>query len=180
MGQNAPMQDIARLVVVWAILPLWIAAGVADWACHRRTAIERTSGSAENAFHWALFGQMGLAVVAVALLEITAGVLAIVVLLWLAHEATTWIELRYTVPLREVRPFEQMVHSLMEILPLAMLAALAVGHWDALAAGDFGLRPKRQPWPATDFLVIGAAVAVFNVLPLAEEMMRCRRARPSP
>jgi hypothetical protein len=44
-----PMQDIARLL---------------------RTGIERTSGLRENAFHWALFAQMGLAVAAVAVFKV--------------------------------------------------------------------------------------------------------------
>lgn len=172
----------AELVLMAGIVPLWILAGLADWWCHRRTAIERTSGWRENAFHWLLLAEGGVALVATALLEIDAAVL-LVLAAFLAHEATTYIELRYTVPRREVRPLEQMVHSFMEILPLALLGVLAVIGWDDVqalfgaGAPDFGLRLKEQPWPASYLLGVAVAVLLLNVLPMAEEGVRCWRAR---
>ena len=45
----------AELVLMAGVIPLWIVAGLADWWCHRRTAIERTGGRIETAFHWVLF-----------------------------------------------------------------------------------------------------------------------------
>ena len=177
-------EDAAELLLMAAVLPLWIAAGLADWWCHRRTAIERTSGSPENAFHWLLLAESGIALLAVALLEIDAAVLVLVFAAFLAHEATTFIELRYVVPLREVRPLEQMVHSFMEILPLVLLALVAVMRWDEVlalfgqgGAPDFTLRPKDAPWPAGYLAGLGLAVLLLNVLPMAEEGVRCWRAR---
>jgi hypothetical protein len=102
---------------------------------------------------------------------------------FLAHEVTTYLELRYTVPRREVRPVEQMVHSFMELLPLVILALLAVMQWDQVlalfdaGAPDFGLRPKDVPWPLPYLVAAGVAVLAFNVLPMAEETVRCLRAR---
>jgi hypothetical protein len=173
----------AELLLMYGVVPLWIAAGLADWWCHRRTRIESTSGWPENVFHWILLGEAGVALVAVTLLEINAAVLMLVLAAFLAHEITTYIELRYAVPLREVRPAEQMIHSFMEILPLVMLAVLALMQWDQVLAlfdagePDFALRPKGQPWPAGYLLGATAAVLVFNVLPMAEEGIRCLRAR---
>lgn len=173
--------EAARLLLMYAVFPLWVAAGLADWACHRRTRIERTSGLPENAFHWALFAQMGLAIVAVGLLEVNAAVLLLVFAAFLAHELTTYVELRYTVPRREVGPLEQMVHSFMELLPLVMLALLATMAWDQALAlfgigePDFSLRAKEQPWPPGYLLSAFAAAAVLNALPLAEETLRCWR-----
>jgi hypothetical protein len=175
--------DAAEALLMYAVVPLWIAAGLADWACHRRTAIERTSGWPENVFHWILFAEGGVVLVAAAFLEVTAGALLLVAAAFLVHEATTWIELRHVVPLREVRPAEQMVHSFMEVLPLAVLALLALMDWEqaqALAgagAADFDLRAREVPWPAGYLLAAGAAVLAFNALPLAEEGVRCLRAR---
>jgi hypothetical protein len=162
---------------------LWIAAGLADWWCHRRTRIEHTSGLRENLFHWVLLAQGGVALGAAVLLEPTAGMLLLVFAAFLAHEATTLAELRYTVPRREVRPGEQMVHSFMEILPLLLLASLAVTGWEQVQAlfgrgePDFGWRWKAQPWPAAWLAGTALAVAAFNVLPMAEEGLRCLRAR---
>jgi hypothetical protein len=173
----------AEALLMFAVVPLWIAAGLADWWHHRRTAIERTSGWPENVLHWILFGQGGVVLLAAAFLEVTAGALLLVAAAFLAHEATTWVELRYTVPRREVRPAEQMVHSFMEILPLVVLGLLALTAWDEARAlfgegvPDFDLRAKDAPWPASWLLGAGAAVLAFNALPLAEEAVRCLRAR---
>jgi hypothetical protein len=177
------IQDAAEWLLMAVVIPLWIVAGVADWWCHRRTRIEATSGLPENVFHWVLLGEGGVIVVAVALLEIDAAVLLLVFAAFLAHEVTTFVELRYTVPLRAVHPAEQMVHSFMELLPLVVLALLAVMRWDQVLAlfdggvPDFSLQPKVQPWPLAYLAGVAAAVAVFNVLPMAEEGWRCVRAR---
>ncbi|HEY1226418.1 MAG TPA: diguanylate cyclase, partial [Ramlibacter sp.] len=169
------MEDAAEFILMWGVVPLWVLAGLADWWCHRRTAIERTSGWRENAFHWVLFAEAGVALGAAALLEPDAAVLMLAFAAFLAHEATTYIELRYTVPLREVRPLEQMIHSFMEILPLLLLALLAVmGSDQALVRSgadvpDFGLRAREDPWPPAYLAGAAAAVLLFNVLPMAEE-----------
>ena len=172
----------AEVVLMAGIIPLWILSGVADWWCHRRTGIERTSGLPENAFHWLLLAEGGVALLAVALLEIDAAVLLVVFAAFLAHEVTTYVELRYTVPRREVRPLEQMVHSFMEILPLAMLGVVAVLAWDQVLAlfqgtAEFALRLKKEPWPVSYLLSVAGAVLLLNVMPMAEEGVRCWRAR---
>jgi hypothetical protein len=175
---------IADLLVMDALIPLWIAAGLADWTCHRATAIERTSGIAENALHWLLLAEGGVALLAATLLQVNAGVLLLVFAAFLAHELTTYIELRYTVQRREVRPVEQMVHSFMELLPLLLLAVLAVIGWpqvlalfDGAATPDFSLLPRDQPLPAGYLVAAAAGVLLFNVIPLAEESWRCLRRR---
>jgi hypothetical protein len=176
------IEDAAELLLMVAVIPLWIAAGLADWWCHRRTAIEHTSGLPENAFHWFLLAQGGVALLAVALLEPNGAVLLLVFAAFLAHEVTTFVELRYTVPLRAVLPGEQMVHSFMELLPLMILALLAVIRWDQVLAffdgrePDLGLRLKQAPWPPEYLAGAALAVLLLNVLPMAEESLRCARA----
>ncbi|MEJ8835274.1 diguanylate cyclase [Ramlibacter sp. AN1133] len=160
-------QEAARLAIMLGVVPLWIAAGLVDWNCHRRTAIERTSGWRENAFHWVLLAEGGVALVATALLPPGPALLLIVLGAFVAHELTTYVELRYTAPRREIRPFEQMVHSFMEMLPLALLGLLAV-----LAVGE-----KPEPWPPAYLAGVGLAVLLLNVLPMAQESWRCLRAR---
>jgi hypothetical protein len=177
------MESAAELLLMAAVIPVWIAMGLADWWCHRRTRIEHTSGLRENLFHWALLAESGVALVAAALLQATAGMLLLVAAAFLVHEATTYVELRYVVPRREVRPGEQMVHSFMEILPLVLLALLSIAGWEQLRAlfgaapADFALRPKDEPWPAGYLLAAAAGVLLLNVLPMAEEGLRCLRAR---
>lgn len=169
---------VGDALVLWlyGVLPLWIAAGFVDWWCHRRTAIEHNSGWRESAFHCALFAQMGAATLMTLLLEPTPAVLAILAAAIVAHEATTWLELRFVVGRRAVRPFEQMVHSFMETLPLAGLLLLAL---TPPATGAAGLALRHQPLPAATLVGLCVASLVFNVVPLLEELWRClRAARP--
>jgi len=184
------MGEPVRMLLMAVVLPLWIAAGFADWACHRATHIAATSGLRENLLHWLMFVQMGVAVLAFTLLQVNALVLLVVLGAFVLHEATVWWDLRYTVPRREVRPVEQMVHSLQEVLPLTALLLLAADHWDQALAlvgrgqPDWALRWKEQPWPLPVLLGGAAAVALLNVLPLAQETLACLRVRrrtpPSP
>ena len=165
------MRDIALFLLVFAVYPAWVGAGLADWACHRRTRIEATGGLAENAFHWVLYALGGLAVAMVVGLQLTGGVLALVAACWLAHEVLVWFELRYAVPRRWIGPTEQMVHSFQELLPLAGLGLLAAIAGERLGEGTLALRPGPWPWP-----LLGAGLAatlLLNALPLAEESWRC-------
>jgi hypothetical protein len=176
------IEDAAELLLMFAVIPLWIASGIADWWCHRRTAIEHTSGLPENAFHWLLMAEGSVALLAVSLLEPDGAVLLLVFAAFLAHEVTTFVELRYTVPLRAVLPGEQMVHSFIELLPLVLLALLAVMRWDQVLAffdggePDLALRLKPSSWPPAYLRVAGLAVLLLNALPLADESVRCARA----
>jgi hypothetical protein len=175
--------EAARVILMYGLIPLWIAAGLADWACHRSTRIAHTSGLPENLLHWLLLAQGGLVLLAIALCHVNAAVLLVAFAGFLAHEVTTYLELRYTVEKRQVRPVEQMVHSFMELLPLAILALVAAMEWDQVlalfgdGAPDFTLRPKETPWPRPYLESVGLAVLLFNILPMAEETLRCLRAR---
>jgi hypothetical protein len=173
--------DIARPLLMYVVLPLWMLAGFADWDCHRRTRIEHTGGLRESVFHWVMFLQMGAATLAVLFLEINAAVLLLGTVLFLAHEVTTWLELRFVVGRRDVRPLEQMIHSFMEILPLAGLLLLAVLYaqrvTDTSAGAAWTLRLKEEPLPAAYLAAALGGATLLNVLPLAEETWRCVRAR---
>lgn len=174
------MAETARLILMYGVFPVWVAVGFFDWACHRRTRIETTGGLPENLFHWLLFAEIGVGLLAVAFLEINGAVLLIVAAVFLVHEFTVWVELRYAAPRRKIQPIEQMVHSFMELLPLVSLALLLP--IAGAQAADVSLRLKAQPWSAAYLLGALGLSLVFNVLPLAQEMRACVRARtlPSP
>ena len=175
------MQSTATWLLMYAVLPLLIASGFADWVCHRATRIETTSGLTENAVHWLMLAEIGSALAAVALCEINGAVLAWSALMILLHEGTVWLELRYTVSRREVRPIEQVVHSFMELLPLVALALLFV-----IAAPGMELHLRRTPWPLGYAACAAVGMLLFNLLPMAGETLRCWRSssrilpRPGP
>lgn len=174
------MADTPQLILMYLAFPVWVAAGFFDWACHRHTAIATTGGVPENLFHWLLFAEIGIALLAVAFLEINGAVLLIVAAAFLVHEFTVWVELRYAAARRHIQPVEQMVHSFMELLPLVSLALLLPIAGPLMT--DFGLRLKAQAWNAAYLLGALALSLLFNVLPLAQECLSCLRARtlPSP
>jgi hypothetical protein len=173
--------DVIRGLLMYGLLPLWLAAGFADWLCHRASAIEKTSGPKESLLHIAQFAQMGLGLLAVLFLEVTAGVFALLILCLLAHQLTAIWDVRYANGTRMVGPAEQHVHGVLENLPFAAVALLAVLHWPAFAALAsppqwLDLRPKADALP---MLYIGAvllAAGVFGVVPYAEELIRTVRA----
>ncbi|GAB2604018.1 hypothetical protein GCM10027034_41370 [Ramlibacter solisilvae] len=180
------MQAAAGFILMNLVLPLWIAAGLADWHCHRRTGIAVTSGLGENLLHWLMLAEIGAAMAVVACFELNAAVLGVVAGVFLVHEATVYWDLRYSTIRRDVGPWEQMVHSFLELLPLLSLALLALLAWpQALAMvrlgdemADWVLRPRAQLLPQPYLAVALAAIVVFNVLPLMQETRSCLRARP--
>src|ERR671911_1644060 len=64
--EDASMQpaEIAQLMLMYFVLPLWLAAGFADYLCHRASDIEHTSGAKESLLHLLLFAEMGVPVLA--------------------------------------------------------------------------------------------------------------------
>src|SRR5215475_7697115 len=112
-GVRNPMDTtlVTLNYLLYVILPLWLAAGVADWLCHRASHIATTSGAKESLIHLLMMGEAGLAVLLGLFLEINALVIAAMIACWLAHEITAHWDLRYAVTRREVRPIEQHVHN---------------------------------------------------------------------
>lgn len=179
------MAQIAQYILMYFVLPLWLAAGLADWFCHRATRIEVTSGPTESVFHLLGLAEMGVPVVLALFFEINALVIAVIIGAFVVHEVTIWLDLRYAVNKREVMPIEQIVHSFVEILPLMGLGFIVLLHWGqflALFGGGnesarFMLALKQQPLPLSYSLTAVAAAIVFNVIPYTEELIRGLRAR---
>lgn len=167
------MRDLVRYLLMYGVLPLWILAGLVDWWCHRRAGIETTSGGRESVFHLVMFAQTGLGGIAAMILQVNLGLLALLVLLFLLHECTTWLELRFVNERRKINSTEQMVHSFMELLPLAAILLLA-DMYDG--SGEWSLRVKDEPLPVTYLVTSCVAVTALNIIPLIEEAWRCGHA----
>ena len=179
------MAQLAQYILMYFVLPLWLAAGFADWLCHRVTRIEVTSGPTESVFHLLGLTEMGVAVLLALFFEINALVIAVMIAAFVLHELTTWLDLRYSVNKREVLPVEQLVHSFMEILPLMGLGFIVLLYWSQFLAlfglgsesARFTLALKQQPLPLSYSLSAVAAAVLFNVIPFIEELLRGLRAQ---
>jgi hypothetical protein len=169
----------AASVLIFAVLPIWIAAGLADYFCHRITSIEKTSGTTESILHLVQFSLVGIAVAAALFLNINAGYFLGAFILLVFHHAAAAIDLVYTNPKRHVAPREQMVHSFLEIMPIAAFMLLAVLHWTQfLALLGMGTEapafaPKARVLPPHLILIILSAALLLNLLPYLEELWRC-------
>ncbi|MCS0636887.1 diguanylate cyclase [Streptomyces sp. LP05-1] len=184
------VENASRRFLMYGVLPLWFVPAVADWIMHRRTGIEHTTGVRESAVHALMMTEAGVPVVAALTAKVNPLVLSLMGGAALAHGATALWDVSMAVEEREVRPVEQHIHSFLEVLPLTAAAFTACLHWDRVRAGfsrahrrpdDWRLVPKDRPLPAPYLGAVAAGVGLFVVLPYAEEMWRCVRARrPQP
>lgn len=178
------MADVTQNVLMYFVLPLWLAAGFADWLCHRASNIATTSGAKESLIHLLMFAEMGIPITAAIVLEINALVIAVMIVAFLLHEATALWDVSYATEKRVVTPMEQHVHSFLEILPLMGLVLVVVLHWGQFLAlfglgteaARFDIRLKQPPLPWGYVLSVLGAVLLFELLPYVEELIRGLRA----
>ena len=179
------MPEAAVSVLLYFILPLWLAAGFADYLCHRASNIELTSGYKESLLHLLMFCEVGVPLLAAIFFEINALVIATMIVGFIAHQLTSLWDTSFANDKRRVTPVEQQIHSFLELLPLAAMLIVIILHWPQfLSLWGLGaetaryrivMKPDPLPWTyVTAFL---AAVLIFELLPYLEELVRGLRSR---
>ncbi|MBL0729256.1 diguanylate cyclase [Piscinibacter sp. HJYY11] len=182
-----PTAHLLERLLLGALLPVWMLAGLADWACHRRERIELSAGWKESALHLLMLGELGLAVLLLLWCQVTATVLLLVLVACVLHEITLWLDLTYASSKRVIPPIEQWVHGLQMGLPWLGLLTLCIAHrGQALAllglgpeAVDWSLRLREPPVPAAAKAAVLAGAALMVVLPFLQEWQRARAVRPA-
>lgn len=176
--------DILRGMLMYFVLPLWLTAGFADYLCHRASHIERTSGWKESALHLLQFAEMAVPVLAALFLEITSGVILLMVVCLILHEMTAIWDVRYAAATREITPTEQHIHSFLEMLPLMGLLLVIALYWSDFSAlfvvgnsPDLSFRWKENQLPVLYIATMLVLTAMLEVLPYAEEFFRTFRYR---
>jgi hypothetical protein len=163
------------------VLPLWIAAGFADYLCHRAAKISENSGTPESVLHLVQFSLVGIPTTVALFFRVNAGFFLSAALCILLHHLTAYMDVRYADATRKVEPREQMVHSFLEILPITAYLLLAVAEWPQFLS-LFGLG-RAQPVFVPELRLLSlpytvailAAALLFNLLPYLEELARCLR-----
>ncbi len=173
------MEIAARFwwLVAWGLFPLWLAAGFADWLCHRASRIEMTSGATESRLHVLLFALVALPVMLLLAFEITALTLAVMAISLLAHQAVALWDTSYSQPRRFISPIEQQVHGFLELVPLFALTIVAVLEWEAVRTPVWQAK-LRGSLPEHAALVWAALAGGLSLI--LEEWWRCRRAAKAP
>jgi hypothetical protein len=156
-----------------AVVALWLLFGIADWACHRASNIEGTSGTAENLLHWLQTALVGAQIIGLLLLAPTRGLLAGIVICAVLHSLVAGADILYTLPRRTISVVEHVVHGFLFLFPL--LAAVPLLRGDALDP-SWGLHAKTVlPSLPIIFAVVAAGV-IGGIWPMANEYRRCRQA----
>jgi len=177
---SAPVQTL----LLYFIMPVWFLAGLADYLCHRATNIAQTAGWKESVLHLLMFGEIAIPLLMCLFLEINTLVFAVMIAAFIAHEATALWDVSYAIERRYVSPFEQHVHSFLEMIPLMAGSFVAVLHWPQFIAlfgfgsetPRFAIQWKNEPLPFVYiFAVLGAAL-FLELLPYLEELWRGLRA----
>jgi hypothetical protein len=169
---------VLRGMLMYFILPLWLAAGFADYLCHRAAQIEKTSGWKESLLHLLQFGEMAIPVLLALFFEITSAVILLMIIFLILHEVTTIVDVRYASTLREISPTEQHIHSVLEMLPLTGLLLVMALNWQAFASlfgfgtPDFSFRLKSEQLPLPYIMTMLALTALLEFLPYVEELAR--------
>jgi hypothetical protein len=179
-----PNSDATARYMIFAMLPLWVIPGILDYFWHRRTSIETTSGTEESLTHALMMIEVGPPVMAGLFLEMNAGVIALIIAAYLAHEATINRDSRYTADKRPILAGEQHTHSYLEMVPFCSASFAICVHWDQFLAligrgsepARFAFRLRRPPVPIPYVLSILSAVGLSVALPHAEELWRCWQA----
>jgi hypothetical protein len=190
-SQSAPdLGPVAELrirrTLQYFVVPVWLAAGTADWWFHRKSDVEHTGGLKETALHLAMLAETGIPVVAALFLEIDPIVLAGMIAAFFLHEATAMWDVRYAVKVREVTPLEQHAHSFLELIPLMAVVLISVLHakqLKALAGLEVApaqpLRWKAKPLPRGYVAGALGLMTLFEILPYLEELARDWRFAPT-
>jgi hypothetical protein len=172
------MRDGLAALLIWGIYPAWLLAGAADYLCHRKTDIERTSGATESWLHVTQFVCLAVAFACAVLLQISAAVFVVLVALVVAHSCLSYIDVRYTDGRRRILPIEQSIHGFMDVLPLVAVAVLGVQQWQEIRAGSmtFALHPSMD----LPRVLLLSSFAVLAGLPVLEELLRTLRSSAVP
>lgn len=187
MGPKTKMShpEVAELALLYFVLPLWVAAGFADYLCHRATSIELTSGYKESLIHLLMFAEVAVPLLAAIFLEINGFVIATMIAGFIAHQLTALWDVSFANEKRRIPPIEQQVHSFLELLPLTAIVVVIIFNWQQFL-GLFGLGPevarfrielKPDPLPATYVAAFLSAILMLEILPYLEELVRGLRAR---
>lgn len=179
-----PLVPAAQLWTLLAVVvyPLWLLAGTADVLVHRRDRIERSTGTHESLLHVVQCLQMGLPVLLVLFLDVTASVFLLCAAMVALHAWTSWRDTRFADPRRHVGPLEQKIHAALDAIPWIALALVALANAPALRGlldagpADWSWRLRTPPFPPRLVGTVLATSFLFGLLPSLLEFVRVRRA----
>jgi hypothetical protein len=168
------MRDTIYQLIAYLFYPLWLAGGGVDYLCHRRSAIERTSGFHESLYHLAQFITIAAIVICIALFAGSLAIFAVLVGTVLLHTLLSYFDVRFTERRRYISPLEQHAHAAMDILPIVVVALVIVLEWHS-AAFTWAVRLRSPMLEPAQLVIVIGTIVVGAGAPVLEELWRTGR-----
>lgn len=161
-------------LIAYGFYPAWLIAGALDYWCHRRSAIERTSGCVESLYHVAQLATIAIIVFGIAFFAGSMTMFAVVGAAGVLHTALSYLDVRFTERRRYISPLEQHVHAVLDVIPLVSIALWVVLEWSV--ANDWGVHLRSPMLETAEIVAILASVLILAAAPVFEELWRTIRA----
>lgn len=152
------MPEPATLWLAYAGYLAWLGAGTLDFLCHRRTDLPHTSGLGESSLHLLQLALCGGAIVLGMLLRVDVALIALLASLVALHAVVGYLDTRQAYPLRPIRPFEQHVHSVLDMAPPVALGIFIAWGWSPRMQWTLQLRDPPLPWWLWAMVLLPAAL----------------------
>lgn len=165
------MRTTIYQVIAYGFYPAWLVAGAFDYWCHRRTAIERTSGFIESLYHVAQLATIALIVFGIAFFAGSMTMFAIVAATGVAHTVLSYLDVRFTERRRYISPLEQHVHAVLDVMPLVAIALWIALEWSN-AQESFAVQLRDPMLGPAQSAAILLSVCVVAGGPVLEELWR--------
>jgi hypothetical protein len=158
---------------------IWIIAGWLDFRCHRKTDIAHTSGLAESKSHLWELGILAVAVFIFLALQVNAAQVTLLTLLVVAHAIAGHIDstIAFTRH-RIVSPWEQWIHSILNMAPWVALVWLSWFSWPEIGwtePGSWRLHARDIPFSPLTWTAVLTPPILVNAIPAFREYVICRR-----
>ncbi|MGJ4802084.1 hypothetical protein [Luteimonas sp. SDU82] len=182
LGQGNGMDSQEALGWLLAYLGLlgWMCAGLLDFRCHRRTDLPHTSGLVESSLHLLQLALVGAAIVLGMLFEFHMPVIATMTALVAVHACVGYLDTRQAFRHRPILPFEQHIHSVLDMAPWIGLGLVIAATWPAAVSTEWTLALRQPGLPAWVWLLVLAPAALLCGLPAAAEWRAAWLARHEP
>ena len=165
-----------RSFFLFVVLPAWLAPGLLDWWCHRRTHVEEPAngGTTESLIHSAMFAEAGVPLLLASAFEMNPLLVTLMAGAAIGHEATAMLDVRVALSSdRHVSQGEQHIHSFLEVMPFWIVPLMML--LNGPMTNRWSLSPRASVLSKRDLAIVAGGVAVAGVLPYAEELLRCLR-----
>jgi hypothetical protein len=151
---------------------VWLLAGLADFICHRRTDIANTSGVLESSLHLVQVFVIGTVMVLWLSFAPSPGLILFTGFLVVLHTVAGYADTRVAYRVREIRPLEQHLHSVLDLAPWVGFVALVVGFRQQAGAGASGFEMRQPPLPVAFWLATLLPGVVFVLTPAVLELLK--------